>query len=95
MHPVQPTHGVRYEFELVRDEGDAAEYRVTVRVDARVSTVTAKVRAEGVTHDAAEGDPLDAAHSAQLIALGKTIARRGVDEPWPRRINRWRSPGVR
>lgn len=39
-------------------------------------------------------EALDPAHRAQLVALARTLGKRD-ESPWPRRVNRWRSPGVR
>lgn len=45
-----------------------------------------------VSTDCVDADP-DAKN--QMLALAKTLAKRKDDEPWPRRILRWRQPGVR
>ncbi len=75
---------------------DAAGATYDVAVETAAGVVRAQVRigAEGA---GAEGEVagLDAAHAAQMIALAKTIGRRADDAPWPRRVERWRAPGVR
>lgn len=94
MHPTQPRHGVRYEFVLADATDEAATYAVTVFVAEAQCTGRVVVSAAGVQMlDEAPG--LDPAHRTQLLALAKTVGKRGADEPWPRRVNRWRSPGVR
>ncbi len=94
MHPAQPGHGVRYEFVLVEASDDEAVYAVTVFV-AEAQHPGRVVIGPGVSRFAEEPPGLDPAHRTQLLALAKTIGKRGPDEPWPRRVNRWRSPGVR
>ena len=37
---------------------------------------------------------IDPAHVTQMLALARTLAKRD-EQPWPRRIERWRAPGVR
>ena len=93
MHSVVPRAGVRYELTLV--EGDEAEARYDAEVFTPGQTGRARVR---IRRDGAalEGEAQDIgeAHLAQLLALAKTLGKR-EGAPWPRRINRWRSPGVR
>jgi|JI10StandDraft_1071094.scaffolds.fasta_scaffold910796_2 hypothetical protein len=94
MHATQPRHGVRYEFVLADATDDAATYAVTVFIAEARSEGRVAVSAAGVQLlDEVPG--LDPAHRTQLLALAKTISKRAADEPWPRRVNRWRSPGVR
>ena len=89
-----PAAGVRYVFTLGAHEAQAATYDVAVETAAGVAC--AQVRIEGAAASAlGEVAGLDAAHVAQMIALAKTIGRRADDAPWPRRVERWRSPGVR
>lgn len=89
-------HGTRFEFVLESSEGAArAVYRATVeRVPEPAHTVAVEITPAGaaIVGDAA-GLPAELAH--QLVALAKTIGRRADDAPWPRRIHRWRQPGVR
>jgi hypothetical protein len=93
---VQHTDGVRYEFFLESADGAArALYRAVVAVPGADEK---NVRVE-ITPGAAsviEGaEALDADQARQLVALAKTLGRRADDGPWPRRVNRWRKPGVR
>lgn len=89
-----PAAGVRYVFTLATNDGAVAVYDVAVQTAAGVAHARVRVDAEGA---AVEGDAsaLDAAHAAQMLALAKTIGRRADDAPWPRRVERWRAPGVR
>ncbi len=90
----QPQRGVRYRFTLLDHDDTRAAYEVCVQTASGEHTVRIAVTAAGATLDgSAEG--LDEAHVTQLLALAKTIARRDDDMPWPRRVERWRSPGVR
>lgn len=93
MHPVNPQHGVRYELTLVEGSDDVAVYDATVYVADHRETARVRIDRETATLD----DPsrvTDEAHRSQLVALARTLGRR-ADAPWPRRINRWRAPGVR
>ncbi len=89
------TYGTRFVLTLTSSEGSArAVYAAEVRLpDAAWSLVLE------ITPDAARvvsgGEGLDAALAEQLIALAKTVGRRADAAPWPRRIQRWRQPGVR
>jgi len=85
---------VRYEFLFTEATDDEALYAVNVylaaaRVEGRVAI------GAGVSRFVDEPPGLDPAHRTQLLALAKTMGKRAADEPWPRRVNRWRSPGVR
>ena len=82
-------------FELVKAEATetSAIYDATVTTSegvgtARVYIEGASARIDGVATGISE------AHTTQLLAIGRTIGRR-ADEGWPRRIHRWRAPGVR
>jgi hypothetical protein len=89
-----PAAGVRYVFTLGAHDALGATYDVAVETAAGV--FRAQVRIDGAVASAVgEVAGLDAAHAAQMIALAKTIGRRADDAPWPRRVERWRSPGVR
>ena len=93
MHAVVPRSGVRYELTLI--EGGEADARYDAAVYTHETTGRARVhiRRDGASLEgAAEG--ITEAHVTQLLALAKTLGKRD-DAPWPRRINRWRSPGVR
>jgi hypothetical protein len=92
-NPEHPSVGVRYELALESHDDDHAIYTATVYTAAGDVTVRVRIERNGAT---IEGDAgaLDAAHAAQLVAIAKTIGKRD-EAPWPRRVNRWRSPGVR
>lgn len=94
MHAVVPRSGVRYELTLV--EGGEAEARYDAAVyahEAPTGRARVHIRRDGSSLDGpAEG--IGEAHLAQLLALARALGRR-EGAPWPRRINRWRSPGVR
>ena len=82
--------------ELEAAGGNVRYETVDVTSQDRVAEAAARVRIEGGVC-ALDGEPraVEAAHVTQLVALAKTIARRDDAAPWPRRIERWRSPGVR
>ncbi len=89
-----PAAGVRYTFALAAVDGAAARYDVTVETVA--TTWRARVRIDAASAALEGDDPgLDPAHCTQLLALAKTIGKRSDDAPWPRRVERWRAPGVR
>jgi hypothetical protein len=89
-----PARGVRYVFTLAAHDDTYALYDVAVSVADR--TGAAQVRIEGgACKLEGEARDVEPAHAAQLVALAKTIARRDDTVPWPRRVERWRSPGVR
>ncbi len=93
MHAVSPHHGVRFELLLVEASEDEARYDATVFVHDHAGTARVHVRRDGASLEgAAEG--IAEAHVTQLLALGRALGRRD-GAPWPRRINRWRAPGVR
>lgn len=86
--------GVRYEMALRESEGSRAVYDCKVVTDARTDALTVVIentvaRAENVV----EG--IDPSHLTQLLAIAKTVGKHAADSPWPRNVNRWRSPGVR
>lgn len=90
-----PAAGVRYVFTLAAHDAAGATYDVAVETAGATGHARVRIGAEG--HAAAEGDAagVAAAHAAQMLALAKTIGRRADDAPWPRRVERWRAPGVR
>lgn len=93
MHPVNPQHGVRYELTLFESSDDAAVYDAAVFVADAAEAVRVRIDRQGATLD----DPAritDAGHRAQLVAIARTLGKR-TELPWPRRVNRWRAPGVR
>jgi hypothetical protein len=91
----KPSSGTRYEFVLESsDAGARALYRVTVWQAELEVAVTVEITPAGAAI-VAGGDTLEPSVATQLVALAKTLARRADDQPWPRRILRWRKPGVR
>jgi hypothetical protein len=93
MHAEDPSHGVRYELFLGDHDATRARYDAVVHTAAGARRASVEIDREGArVLEAEEG--IDAAHQAQLLALARTVGRRD-DAPWPRRLNRWRSPGVR
>lgn len=89
-------HGTRFELVLESSEGSTrAVYRATVRrPPASEVSATVEVTPEGAAI-VAGGEGLEPAVASQLVALAKTLGKRAEDAPWPRRIHRWRQPGVR
>ena len=93
MHAVVPRSGVRYELTLVEGGEADARYDATVFTHDATGHARVHIRRDGASLESvAEG--ISEAHIIQLLALAKTLGKRD-DAPWPRRINRWRSPGVR
>lgn len=88
-----PSRGVRYVFTLAEGGDGAALYDVEVRTAAATGRARVRVTRDG---SALEGEAADveAAHVAQLLALARTLGKRD-EAGWPRRVERWRSPGVR
>ena len=93
MHAVVPRSGVRYELTLVEGEATEASYDAAVFTHGVTGRARVRIRRDGASLEGAAED-IDEGHLAQLLALAKTVGKR-EDAPWPRRINRWRSPGVR
>jgi hypothetical protein len=93
----RPTHGTRFELVLERADEDRARYRCAVLREQFEWTIAIALRSgespEAAVVDAPEGLPPDAL--AQLLSLARVIAKRSDETPWPRRILRWRQPGVR
>lgn len=88
-----PAAGVRYVFTLGAHDASSATYDVQVRTTTREGRAAVHIDRQGASlvGDAAD---IDAAHVTQMLALARTLSKR--DElPWPRRVERWRSPGVR
>lgn len=93
MHAVVPRSGVRYELTLVEGGESEARYDAVVFTHEQTGRARVCIRRDGASLEgAAQG--IAEGHIAQLIALAKALGKR-EDAPWPRRINRWRSPGVR
>jgi hypothetical protein len=90
---VKPQEGVRYTLELREADGPRARYAALVETPA--ATGSAVVLIDGPSA-AFEGAPqnVEGAHQVQLLALARALGRR-AEEGFPRRIHRWRSPGVR
>lgn len=93
MHAEDPQHGVRYEFFLEGHDPTQARYRVAVHTAAGPRPAVVNIDRAGATLVSAD-EGIDDAHRAQLVALARTLGKRD-GAPWPRRVNRWRSPGVR
>lgn len=93
--PTRPANGTRYEFVLLEGEGTPrAVYEARVFRPEGEGSARVELDAKGARLiDGGEG--FDEAARAQLLALAKTLAKRGDDAPWPRRVLRWRQPGVR
>jgi hypothetical protein len=95
--PIKPQNGTRFEFRLSDDSReDAVEVRYTATIfrDDSQWNLTLVLNAAAVVVQSE--DPMvpdDAKH--QLLALARTLTKRKDDEPWPRRVLRWRQPGVR
>lgn len=98
--PVRPSNGTRYEFVRVEGEGAAAEGGASAVYDVRVFRpegewgARVQIEPKGASLIAG-GEGLDDAARTQLVALAKTLAKHGEDASWPRRVLRWRQPGVR
>lgn len=93
MHAVVPKSGVRYELTLVEAGESEARYDCAVFTHELTGRARVCIRRDGAAVEGAvEG--ISEGHLAQLLSLAKTLGKRD-DAPWPRRINRWRSPGVR
>jgi hypothetical protein len=93
----RPTNGTRYELVLDHAEDNRARYRCAIlREQSEWSVTVALVSGaspEATALDAPEDLPPDAL--AQLLSLARVLAKRSDDAPWPRRVLRWRQPGVR
>lgn len=93
MHAQDPHNGVRYEFFLDIHDDARARYRCVVHTAAGAVNALVEIDREGariVEEDAG----IEPAHRAQLVALARAVGKRD-ESPWPRRVNRWRAPGVR
>ena len=93
MHAVVPRSGVRYELTLVDGDEAGARYDAVVFTSEQTGRARVCIRRDGAALEG-EAQDIGEAHLAQLLALAKTLGKR-EGAPWPRRINRWRSPGVR
>lgn len=90
-------YGTRFELVLQQSEGTArAVYRAVVRRPGSPSGQQAMVE---ITPAGARivsgGENLEPALASQLLAIARTIGKRAEETSWPRRIHRWRQPGVR
>ena len=88
-------NGTRFELVLESSEGNSrAVYAASVHRGEHV--IHAQVE---ITQSAARivsgGEGLEPATATQRVALAKTLGKRADEASWPRRINRWRQPGVR
>lgn len=89
-----PEHGTRFELTLLRGEGEGAEYDARIlRAEGQWRVRLALGQGEARITECEAGAP--EAATAQLVALARTMAKRAGEAPWPRRITRWRQPGVR
>lgn len=93
MHTVVPRSGVRYELTLVEGAESEARYDAVVFTHDKTGRARVCIRRDGASLEGAAED-IDEAHLSQLLALARALGKR-EGTPWPRRINRWRSPGVR
>lgn len=91
---IKPNNGTRFEFVLADAHGDRARYDCTVLRSDGEWTVHIELANGAVSVIAASATLPDDAR-AQLISLAKVLAKHASDEPWPRRVLRWRQPGVR
>jgi hypothetical protein len=89
-----PAAGVRYVFVLVAQDDMGASYEVTVQTAVRTARTRLRIDAVEARLDG-DATELDPTWVTQLLALAKTIARHREGAPWPRRVERWRAPGVR
>ncbi|MBL8682884.1 MAG: hypothetical protein JNK05_27205 [Myxococcales bacterium] len=90
----KPSHGTRFEFVLVDSSGDRARYDCAVLRDSAEWSVTIEL-ANSEVQLVAEPAGLPEDARAQLVSLARVLAKHASDEPWPRRVLRWRQPGVR
>lgn len=91
-----PREGARYLFELQRDEGARARYRVAVYTPSAVheGTVTLGDDASVALELAAPDEVVAAAQMfGKLIARAAAKKREDGLPPWPPRVLRWRGPG--
>lgn len=91
-----PREGARFLFELERDEGARARYRVAVYTASTVHEGAATLGDDGsVTLELeAPDDLVSAAHAlAKLTARAAAKKREDGLPPWPPRVLRWRGPG--
>lgn len=92
--PTRPSFGTRFELVLDDAQPDGARYRCAVFRSDEAWSATLEIHgAEPRLIERSETLPDDAL--AQLLALARVLAKRASDEPWPRRVLRWRQPGVR
>jgi hypothetical protein len=89
-------HGTRFEFVLESSEQSArAIYRAFVRKPDAPEVAAIVEITQSAARIVSGAEALEPALQSQLVALAKTIGKRADDAPWPRRIQRWRQPGVR
>lgn len=90
----RPNNGTRFEFVLADAQGDRARYDCAVLRTEGEWTVGIEL-ANGEVSLLATPSALPDDARAQLLSLAKVLAKHAADEPWPRRVLRWRQPGVR
>ncbi|MBI5517117.1 MAG: hypothetical protein HY909_25285 [Deltaproteobacteria bacterium] len=90
---MKPQEGVRYTLTLREASGAAARYYAVVETPTGEGSAVVAIDGPSAVF---EGTPenLESAHQVQLLALARALGRR-ADEGFPRRVHRWRSPGVR
>lgn len=91
-----PREGARFLFELERDEGARARYRVAIYTPSTVHEGAATLVDTGEVE-------LELGAPDELVATARTLAKltaRGAARkreeglpPWPARVLRWRGPG--
>jgi hypothetical protein len=91
-----PREGARFLFELQRDEGARARYRVAVYTPSTVHEGAATLGDDGsVALELAAPEELVTAAQmfAKLTARAAAKKREDGLPPWPARVLRWRGPG--
>ena len=92
---MKPTDGTRYELVLESSTGASrAVYRATVYRPEGEASAQIEITPTG-SKLVAGGEGMDPAATTQVLAIAKTLGKRADEGGWPRRIYRWRKPGVR
>jgi hypothetical protein len=92
---LRPTEGYRILIELAEDSATGARYTGAIYLPDTEHAFEARIalpKGEVEIVPGASGEAPASAH-AQLVAQLRTIARgkvKQLDQPWPRRILRWR-----
>ncbi len=90
----RPENGTRFEFVLQESDGERARYRCAVLRSEGEWSIDLELSA-GEVLAVAEPAGLPAESRAQLVSLARVLAKKADESPWPRRVLRWRQPGVR